>query len=188
MRSYRSNTIFSMIVSLLLIFAVIGSISIFYKYSDGFESEFKSFYVEVDGETITSEKKGFVLSKYEPFEVNVGYLFSSIDDDKTGYTFTIEPNVDSKTDFYYIVANNKIYFSELRDYSKCFDIELKDDSFTIRPLGPLSSTESYSSLFSSLYDGKSVSCDFQPYEDMFCLKVYSANEKSSVQIYFTLWA
>lgn len=184
MRSYRSNTIFSMIVSLLLIFAVIGSISIFYKYSDGFESEFKSFYVEVDGETITSEKKGFVLSKYEPFEIKVGYLFNSIDEGKSGYSIKIEPNVDKDTDFHYTVDGRKILFSDIRDYSAGFDIQLKDDSFTIRPLGPLQN------ILSCIHEGKTISnysLD-SVYNDMFSLTIYSANEKSCVKIYFTLWA
>lgn len=184
MRSYRSNSIFSMIVSLLLIFAVIGSISIFYKYSDGFESEFKSFYVEVDGETITSEKKGFVLSKYEPFEVNVGYLFNSIDENKSGYSIKIEPNTNKDTDFYYTVNDRTIYFSDTRDYSAGFDIEKKEDSFTIRPYGPLQETLSLVHSVDSVESFGTGSL----YDDMFCLSVYSLNEKSCVKIYFTLWA
>lgn len=181
MKKSSFTSILTIIISILLVLAVIGGISVFYKYSDGFESDFSNFYAEVDGETITNEKKGVVLSKYKEYKVDVGYLFSSEEKEKAGFTVTVEPNSDEDTDFSFKVGSRQISFADNRDYSNGFDINIKEDGFTIRPLGPLNT------VISKCYDSQSVTNSTEPFADMFSLVITSGNGKSTVKIYFTLW-
>ena len=66
-----------LIVSVIII--AIGVISFF---TNGFTSDFSTFYVECNGQKITTNASGFVSTKNEPLNVTVHYAFSK---DVSGY-------------------------------------------------------------------------------------------------------
>ena len=56
------------IVILLVIIAVIG---VFAHFTNGFTSDFKTFYVSVNGKDIMTLGKGYVIAENEPLVVDV---------------------------------------------------------------------------------------------------------------------
>lgn len=119
----------SFIVSLAVIALVAGLIAVFYKYTDGFSSDFKTFYLVHDGKEILTEetKVAFVGGKKYKYEVK--YVFENGKDEKKGFTVKVLPN--SEKDFEYTVAGSKYKYSTLKDLTTAFDIKLADDSFEI---------------------------------------------------------
>lgn len=119
----------SFIVTLLVVGLIGGIIAITYKYTDGFSSDFKTFYLVHDGkEILTPETKvAFVGGKKYKYEVK--YVFENGKDEKKGFTVKVLPNAEK--DFEYTVAENKYKYSGLKDITTAFDIKLAEDSFEI---------------------------------------------------------
>lgn len=119
----------SFIVTLLVVGLIGGIIAITYKYTDGFSSDFKTFYLVHDGkEILTPETKAaYVGGKKYKYEVK--YVFENGKDEKKGFTVKVLPNAEK--DFEYTVAGSKYKYSTLKDLTTAFDIKLTDDSFEI---------------------------------------------------------
>ena len=67
-----AGKIISLAVVLLLIIAAVGFAAYF---SNGFTSEFKTFYVECNGEKILNDKDYYEMSANEEYCFDVKYLF-----------------------------------------------------------------------------------------------------------------
>lgn len=119
----------SFIVSLAVIALVAGLIAITYKYTAGFSSDFKTFYLVHDGKEILTEetKVAFVGGKKYKYEVK--YVFENGKDEKKGYTVKVLPNTEK--DFEYTVVGSKYKYSKLNDLTVAFDIKLTEDSFEL---------------------------------------------------------
>ena len=57
----------------LLVVGVIGFVAYF---TNGFKSDFKTFYISVDGKDIMKSDGGYKVSKGKPLEIKVKYVFS----------------------------------------------------------------------------------------------------------------
>lgn len=119
----------SFIVTLLVVGLIGGIIAITYKYTDGFSSDFKTFYLVHDGkEILTPETKAaYVGGKKYKYEVK--YVFENGKDEKKGFTVKVLPNTEK--DFEYTVAGSKYKYSKLKDITTAFDIKLAEDSFEL---------------------------------------------------------
>ena len=119
----------SFLVTLFVVVFIGGLIAITYKFTDGFSSDFKTFYLVHDGkEILTSETKmAFVGGEIYKYEVK--YVFEKKEDEKKGFTVKVLPNTEK--DFEYTVAGNKYKYSKQKDFTAAFNIELAEDSFEI---------------------------------------------------------
>ena len=78
-----AGKIISLAVVLLLIIASVGFAAYF---SNGFTSEFKTFYVECNGEKILNDKDYYEMSANEEYRFDVKYLFDvGSKENKLGY-------------------------------------------------------------------------------------------------------
>ena len=101
-----AGKIISLAVVLLLIIASVGFAAYF---SNGFTSEFKTFYVECNGEKILNDKDYYEMSANEEYRFDVKYLFDvGSKENKLGYHVKILPHTTKETNFDF-TADGKTY-------------------------------------------------------------------------------
>ena len=177
MRKANAGRIVSYILILMVIVATIG---VFAYFTNGFTSDFKTFYVSVSGKDIMTSSSGYVITPQEPLSVDVKYTFAFNQSETKGYSVKIVPN---KTDenIAFSVDGETHYFGDEKDLSNGFIIDKQEKSFTVTPIGstPLE-------ILKAVYPESEVSCESKGYNDMFTLIITSYNGEASVKLNFAL--
>ena len=170
------------ITYIAIVLAVITVIGIVAHFTNGFTSDFKTFYVTVDGKDVMTSAGGYRVTTSKPLEVDVKYTFGALNNkvDK-GYSLKIIPNNIPDKDFTYTVDGEMKYFQSETDLSDGFEIDNGEKSFKITPKG-----ETIAEVLSAVY-GKSITdCESKGYTDMFTVIVTSYNGEASVKLDFSL--
>lgn len=170
------------ITYIAIVLAVITVIGVVAHFTNGFTSDFKTFYVTVDGKDVMTSAGGYRVTTSKPLEVDVKYTFGALNNkvDKD-YSLKIIPNNIPDKDFTYTVDGEMKYFQSETDLSDGFEIDKGEKSFRIKPKG-----ETISEVLSAVY-GKSITdCESKGYTDMFTIIVTSYNGEASVKLDFSL--
>ena len=179
MTKSKIGQVVSYIVILLVIVAVIG---VFAHFTNGFTSDFKTFYVSVDGKDVMISGNGYVISENEPLSVDVKYTFGSFNKNETkDYSVKIIPNKIENSDFTYTVDGESKSFQSETDLTAAFEIEKSEKSFTVKPKG-----KSLTEVLTAFYDTEVTDCENKGYTDMFTLIITSYNGEASVKLNFTI--
>ena len=177
MTKSKIGQVVSYIVILLVIVAVIG---VFAYFTNGFTSDFKTFYVSVNGKDVMTTANGYVVTPQEPLSVDVKYTFAFNQSETKGYSVKIVPNkADENFDF--SVDGETHNFGDEKDLSNGFIIEKKEKSFTVIPKG-----STPQEILQAVYSDNEVICENKGYNDMFTLIITSYNGESSVKLNFAL--
>ena len=105
MTKSKIGQVVSYIAILLVIVAVIG---VFAHFTNGFTSDFKTFYVSVDGKDVMISGSGYAISENEPLSVDVKYTFGAFNKNETkDYSVKIVPNKIENSDFTYTVDGDR---------------------------------------------------------------------------------
>ncbi len=173
----KAAKIISYIVLVLVFVAVCGFLVY---YTGGFTSDFKTFYINVDGKDILTSADGYKLSADTPLQVNVKYTFGALNKDISGYSVKVIPNASGK-DFNYTVDGQMVSYQSETDLTAGFDIERGENSFTIAPKG------SINKILSAIYpDSEIEDSRNKAYENMYALVVTSYNGAASVKMLFSI--
>lgn len=170
------------ITYIAIVLAVITVIGVVAHFTNGFTSDFKTFYVTVDGKDVMTSAGGYRVTTSKPLEVDVKYTFGALNNkvDK-GYSLKIIPNNIPDKDFTYTIDGEMKYFQSETDLSDGFEIDKGEKSFRIKPKG-----ETISEVLSAVY-GKSITdCESKGYTNMFTVIVTSYNGEASVKLDFSL--
>lgn len=170
------------ITYIAIVLAVITVIGVVAHFTNGFTSDFKTFYVTVDGKDVMTSAGGYRVTTSKPLEVDVKYTFGALNNkvDKD-YSLKIIPNNIPDKDFTYTVDGEMKYFQSETDLSDGFEIDKGEKSFRIKPKG-----ETISEVLSAVY-GKSITdCESKGYTNMFTIIVTSYNGEASVKLDFSL--
>ena len=176
-----TNKATKIITYILLILAVITVIGVVAHFTNGFTSDFKTFYVTVDGKDVMTSSGGYKVTTEKPLQVDVKYTFNFATDETKDYSVKIVPNKIENSDFTYTVAGESKSFQSETDISNGFEIAKSEKSFTIRPKG-----ETISEVLSAVYDKEVTDCENKGYTDMFTIIVTSYNGEASVKLNFTI--
>ena len=177
MTKTKIGQVVSYIVILLVIVAVIG---VFAYFTNGFTSDFKTFYVSVNGKDVMTSSSDYVITPQEPLSVDVKYTFAFNQSETKGYSVKIVPNKTDE-DFDFSVDGETHFFGDEKDLSNGFIIDKQEKSFTVTPKGstPLE-------ILQAIYPESEVSCESKGYNDMFTLIITSYNGEASVKLNFTV--
>lgn len=170
------------ITYIAIVLAVITVIGVVAHFTNGFTSDFKTFYVTVGGKDVMTSAGGYRVTTSKPLEVDVKYTFGALNNkvDKD-YSLKIIPNNIPDEDFTYTVDGERKSFQSETNLSDGFEIDKGEKSFTIKPKG-----ETISEVLSAVY-GKSITdCESKGYTDMFTVIVTSYNGEASVKLDFSL--
>ena len=166
---------------LSLVLVVVGVIGVIVYFTGGFTSDFKTFYVSVDGKDVLTSAGGYKISQEMPLTVDVKYTFGSAGGDVSGYSVKIVPHVVEGKDFDFTLDDQVYSFQAETDLTAGFDIAREETSFTITPKGGV--TE----VLRAVYPNNEIGdCSDKGYEDMYALIVTSYNGKASVTLYFSV--
>lgn len=175
------NAVVKVIGYILLVLVVVGVIGVIVYFTGGFTSDFKTFYVSVDGKDVLTSAGGYKISQEMPLTVDVKYTFGSAGGDVSGYSVKIVPHVVEGKDFDFTLDDQVYSFQAETDLTAGFDIAREETSFTITPKGGV--TE----VLRAVYPNNEIGdCSDKGYEDMYALIVTSYNGKASVTLYFSV--
>lgn len=180
--STKFGKFLSYVVVILLLAAVCGSLAYF---TNGFTSDFKTFYVESNGKTYLSNTSNYVLSQEEDNVFDVKYTFGAINKEISGYSVKIVPNVTNENDFDFIVDGATYSFGAEKDLTKCFEIVKNKDCFSVK------GDFTMQSILNKLYPTQTVTFDVNDVNwevDNFTLLVYSYNNEAVISIGFHNYA
>ena len=128
---------------------VVGIIAVIYKYTNGFNEDFKTFYVEYNGEQILTEKTTIELDPEEQHVFSVKYTFDK-EEDNRGYSVKVIPNVT--TDFEFTVDGKAYVFSKAKELTDAFKIIKDESSFEIE----VDKSENIQEVLKRVYGGEMV--------------------------------
>lgn len=169
------------VMVILMLLIVIGCIGLIMKFTDGFTSDFRTFYLTVDGKDIMTESNGYTLYTNGSMKVDVKYTFDMATTENRGYSIKVVPNIVEGKDFDFILDGYVYSYQAEKNLTEGFVIDKEDTSFTIKPKGNITD------ILRAIYPNNEISdCDDKSYEDMYSLVVTSYNGKDSVIINFSV--
>ena len=175
------KTVGKVIAYILVLLVVAGVIAVIVRFTGGFTSDFKTFYVSVDGKDILTSAGGYGITNEKPLTVDVKYTFGSAGGDVSGYSVKVVPHAVEGKDFDFTLDDQVYSFQAETDLTAGFDIAREETSFTITPKGGV--TE----VLRAVYPNNEIGdCSDKGYEDMYALIVTSYNGKASVTLYFSV--
>ena len=176
----RGSKIADVIIYIAIVMVVIAIGGFFAFFTNGFTSDFKTFYVSMGDENIVSNTGGYVLDWDSPLTIDVKYTFGALSKEVSGYDIQIVPNEDN--DFAFLVDDEPYSFSAIGDCTKAFEIARDETSFTIY-------YTSMQDVLDKMYEDSEVKIDKKLIDfekDQFTLIVTSYNGETSICIGFRL--
>ena len=176
----RGSKIADVIIYIAIVMVVIAIGGFFAFFTNGFTSDFKTFYVSMGDENIVSNTGGYVLDWDSPLTIDVKYTFGALSKEVSGYDIQIVPNQDN--DFTFTVDGEPYSFSAIGDCAKAFDIVKDETQFTINYI-------TMQELLDKMYEDSEVKIDKKLIDfekDQFTLIVTSYNGETSICIGFRL--
>lgn len=167
--------VFSYILIVLLILAICGGIVYF---TNGLTTEFKSFYLIVNGEDILDDKGGIAVSANQSLKIEPKYVLGVFNKDLSGYSYEIKANPEAN--FSFNVGEDSYDFAgDNLDFSKCFSVvETETELKLTAKAGDIEHMLAY------IFPDSEITIDGEVdySKDLFLLTVKSYNEKASITL------
>ncbi len=166
----------------LLLLAAVAAIGVISHFTSGFTSDFKTFYVTVNGKDVMNESAGYLVSPSTPLKIDVRYTFGFAMAENKDYSVKIVPNKTTGKDFAFSVGEETRGFYEEKDLTAGFRIEKTEKSFKLTPRGG-----TLTDVLKAVYAGKEIGdCENYGYADMFTAVITSYNGESTVKLHFSI--
>jgi len=173
------KTVAKIIAYVFIALALVALVGLIYKYTNGFNEDFKTFYVEYDGKQILTAESKLSLIKGKTHSFNVKYTFDNEKSEPKDYKVKVVPNVTR--DFDYTVNGEKYLYSKTGELTAAFGLKKEQTQFSLT----LSADFNLQNALSSVNGGKAVTVPDDaetnnPYP--YRLTVSSYNEKVTFHI------
>lgn len=179
----KTEKVITVIVYVLVVLALVAVVGLVYKFTNGFNEDFKTFYIEYDGERILTSENKMIFEPNKTHTFQVKYTFDSGKAEPKDYSVKIIPNVTR--DFEYTVDGERYLYSKADDLTGAFGVKKEQTEFFI----PLPLDFNLRDVLENLHGGKSVEVSDEaeinnPYPYM--LVVSSYNGKVVYNIVFNI--
>lgn len=114
---------------ILVLLLVAGLVAVIYKFTNGFNEDFKTFYVEHEGKQILSENSEMTFTEGKTHRFDVKYTFDTGQTEARDYSVEIVPNAEQ--DFEYTVDGETYLYSKAGDLSAAFSLKKQKSYFEI---------------------------------------------------------
>lgn len=114
---------------ILVLLLVAGLVAVIYKFTNGFNEDFKTFYVEHEGKQILAQDSDLVLEPGKTYRFDVKYTFDTGQAEARDYSVEIVPNAEQ--DFEYTVDGETYLYSKAGDLSAAFSLKKQKSYFEI---------------------------------------------------------
>ena len=168
---------------ILVLLLVAGLVAVLYKFTNGFNEDFKTFYVEHEGKQILSENSEMTFTKGKTHRFDVKYTFDTQQSEARDYSVEIVPNAEQ--DFEYTVDGEPYLYPKAGDLSAAFSLKKQKSYFEIT----LREDMTVQSVLETVHPGQQVevpgtAADENPFP--YALIVSSYNGNVSYRIAFDL--
>lgn len=168
---------------ILVLLLAAGLVAVIYKFTNGFNEDFKTFYVEHEGEQILSENSEMTFTEGKTHRFDVKYTFDTGQAEARDYSVEIVPNAEQ--DFEYTVDGETYLYSKTGELSAAFSLKKQKSYFEIT----LREDMTIQSVLETVYPGQQVevpetAADENPFP--YTLIVSSYNGNVSYRIAFDL--
>lgn len=182
MAKRKGKTVISVIVGIVLILLLAMGIGIIYRFTNGFNEDFKTFYIEHGGEKILTGESKMKLQNGKKYRFDVKYTFDFASSESRNYNVKILLNVEN---FEYQVGDQYYKPRGAIDVTKGFDITLNDTYFELA----IPDGFNLQHVFDKLYEGATVvlpekAGEIESTEHLYSLIVSSYNESVTYRINF----
>lgn len=162
----------------IILIALIGVLVFFGYFTNWFSSDFKTFYLKVNGETLLDDDSSYVIAPTVPLNIETKYVLAIFDKKQTGYSYEIKVNPNIELDF--TIDDKKVSIqSDEIDWRECFDIVEEEKGFTITLKG-----WNLFELLQCVYPDSEIAldADVDYTQNLFNLVVYSRDKKDAVTL------
>ncbi len=168
---------------ILVLLLAAGLVAVIYKFTNGFNEDFKTFYVEHEGKQILSENSAMAFTEGKTHRFDVKYTFDTGQAEARDYSVEIVPNAEQ--DFEYTVDGETYLYSKAGDLSAAFSLKKQKSYFEIT----LREDMTVQSVLETVHPGQQVevpgtAADENPFP--YALIVSSYNGNVSYRIAFDL--
>jgi hypothetical protein len=186
MKSSSGGFIAKLIGYVLVVLLLVGSVGLVYKFTNGFNEDFKTFYIEYDGEEILTQSCNMVLESNKEHRFNVKYTFDNNKSQVKDYSVKIIPNTADDVAFDFTVEGETYSFGAISDLTDGFELTKYETYFTLN----IPSKFSVATVLEKVYDGKTVyvpqSGDItNPYLYTLVVSSYNGNVTYYIHFYCT---
>lgn len=176
------KTAVKIVAVILAVLVLAGVVGVIVRFTGGFTSDFKTFYVTVDGKDVMSSAGGFDATPEKPLKVDVKYAFNSLGGDISGYSVKVVPHAVEGRDFDFTLDGQAYSFQAETNLTGGFDIEYGEESFIVTPKGGVDD------VLKGVYPNNEIGdCEGKGYADMYSLVITSYNGEASVTVHFSAY-
>ena len=125
----KGKTAAKVIGIILVLLLVAGLVAIIYKFTNGFNEDFKTFYVEYGGKQILAADSQLSLTTGKTHRFDVKYTFDTPQSDIKEYSVEIVPN--AQRDFDFTVDGERYLYSKEDDLTAAFGLNKQDTYFEL---------------------------------------------------------
>lgn len=176
------KTAVKIVAVILAVLVLAGVVGVIVRFTGGFTSDFKTFYVTVDGKDVMSSAGGFDATPEKPLKVDVKYAFNSLGGDISGYSVKVVPHAVEGKDFDFTLDGQAYSFQAETNLTGGFDIEYGEESFTVTPKGGVDD------VLKGVYPNNEIGdCEGKGYADMYSLVITSYNGEATATVHFSAY-
>ena len=125
----KGKTAAKIIGIILVLLLLAGLVAIIYRFTNGFNEDFKTFYVEYDGEQILTTESEMHLVSGNTHRFDVKYTFDTENAEPKGYNVKVVPN--AQRDFDFTVDGERYLYSKQGDMTAAFGLKKSDTYFEL---------------------------------------------------------
>lgn len=125
----KGKTAAKIIGIILVLLLLAGLVAIIYRFTNGFNEDFKTFYVEYGGEQILTTESEMHLVSGNTHRFDVKYTFDTENAEPKGYNVKIVPN--AQRDFDFTVDGERYLYSKQGDMTAAFGLKKSDTYFEL---------------------------------------------------------
>ena len=146
----KGQTAAKVIGVILVLLLLAGIVAVIYRFTNGFNEDFKTFYVECNGEQILTTNSEMHLVSGNTHRFEVKYTFDTGNSEPKDYNVKVIPNAER--DFDFTVDGERYLYSKEGDMTAAFGLNKQDTYFEL--VLPEDFTLQYA--LQSCYPGKEV--------------------------------
>lgn len=174
----RSRKMFNVILWFLIIVLLVGALGLIYKFTDGLQTDFRTFYIVYDDEVIVSQARNMYFLSETEQSFKVKHLGVE-DDEENPFSVKILPYCASDDDFIYKSDGVEYLYSDIGDLTECFDIQVSTEEIVI------TMPKSMKDVLKAKHPDTEIDIDdlFGAGKEYFCMEV-SAEDGQTIKVYF----
>ncbi len=164
------------ITGVIIVLIVALAVGLIFKFTNGFNEDFKTFYLEQDGKQILTSETERAFRRGESYRYEVKYTFDNNKSEPKGYHVKVVPN--GKINLSFNAGGKQYSYADAKELTGAFDIKKEKSAFTLTMPEELTLKDVLEKAY-----GKEVEVD-EPKGYLYTLVVSSYNDKVTYKINF----